>query len=832
MLVTATEQNRAAQLNQVVDGVTSPSYKWFSLQENRLDGTYHPMSNSEPVGWWGTTLSDADGYLDPTPQITVDFQERRSMHKLQVVGDALLDEYPVDFVLELYDGGTLVYTETVFGNTQAAWTKQLPQVYDITKYVLTVFRINKPGRTVKILEANNHPHLVRNETVNVALTESTAMLASLISSSDTLDLDVPDSSFFRHYEFKRQDTVQFSASDGANLTNIHTVMDAPFRKIYGKVEITYTDPFVDADVTVTASTTAYGTNALQTADMRSAPSYKWFSLQDNKLDGSYHPMPAPGDEHYSVGWWGTVVSDTGGVLNPIETLRVDFTSRAQFELKVVGDAALGEFPVDFDVILRDSQDQVLHTEVVRNNTQVQWIKQLTSAITGVASIELKVYKINKPNRTVKVVEFFTALKETYTDEDLISIDLLEEQAFDDMTLPFGNVSANEIEVRFNNVDRRFDPDNINSPVYGWLKKNRKIKAWLGAEVVPGEIEWYQLGVFWSQEWNAPESAIYATVTGLDRLELLRQTDFTKSQIYVNKSLYEVAEIILADAGLKPDEYIIDTALRAIVVPYVWFPKTSHRAALVQIAQAALGRVFCDRQGRVVVTTFSTTPYPLYTFDYDKSIIDLDRPFALGQITNYVEVKAKPRQLQPLTEVYRSAEPIVLQPGEVYTETITFNELPVMNIQQPQLVADEGIIVSNFQTYAWGAEITFTHTGTSQGTVTQFTIQGQPLSIVGERVAIVKDDRSIWDNGKQPYTLENDFIQSYQLAQTIAQDILDTYNNPRHDAKIDCRGNIALTLGDRVLIPTKQGQFIDHIITRQSLTWEGSLDAKVDAQILV
>ena len=64
----------------------------------------------------------------------------------------------------------------------------------------------------------------------------------------------------------------------------------------------------------------------------------------------------------------------------------------------------------------------------------------------------------------------------------------------------------------------------------------------------------------------------------------------------NKTLYELAEMILLNAGLTPEEYYIDPELTEYMVPYSWFNEQSHREALRKIAEACLGQVYCDRKG--------------------------------------------------------------------------------------------------------------------------------------------------------------------------------------------------------------------------------------------
>jgi len=70
-------------------------------------------------------------------------------------------------------------------------------------------------------------------------------------------------------------------------------------------------------------------------------------------------------------------------------------------------------------------------------------------------------------------------------------------------------------------------------------------------------EWVPLGTFWSLDWDSPDDTLEATVTARDRMELLRKGTYQTSQVQQNKSLYELAEAVLQDAGLSSDQYIID-----------------------------------------------------------------------------------------------------------------------------------------------------------------------------------------------------------------------------------------------------------------------------------
>ena len=133
----------------------------------------------------------------------------------------------------------------------------------------------------------------------------------------------------------------------------------------------------------------------------------------------------------------------------------------------------------------------------------------------------------------KVIEFFSSVQVTYEGKDLFLIHLLEEREVEGATLPVGNISANEVDIQLNNVDRVFDPGNTQSSLSGLVKVNRKIRPYLGVELDDGTVEWLPMGVFWSGDWRAPEDDIIAETSGRDRLELLRKSTYSKSQVLMN-----------------------------------------------------------------------------------------------------------------------------------------------------------------------------------------------------------------------------------------------------------------------------------------------------------
>jgi len=134
---------------------------------------------------------------------------------------------------------------------------------------------------------------------------------------------------------------------------------------------------------------------------------------------------------------------------------------------------------------------------------------------------------------VKVTVYWTDnLQVTYSGKDLFALTLLAQKDIYSGLLSAGNLSANSLEIVFNNISRIFDPANQISPLQGLLKPNRKLEPFIGIDLGGGNIEWISLGIFWSGEWTSPEEKIRTFVSGADRLEMLDRSLFERGRVLI------------------------------------------------------------------------------------------------------------------------------------------------------------------------------------------------------------------------------------------------------------------------------------------------------------
>lgn len=629
------------------------------------------------------------------------------------------------------------------------------------------------------------------------------------------------------------------------------------RRVLGRVTIDYTDPFLDQSIAATASEQARISWPAQTADAVETVPYRWASLDGSlTADGTWHPAPDTPEaaDQYQMGWWGNTLAGAGGAFSsPYPTLTVTFDPRPVHSLKVAGDAARGEYPVDFTIKLYDAANTVLYTETVTGNAAVTWTRALTAAVLNVTKMTLEISKWSHAGRQVKITEFYSSVQETYEGERIVELGLLEEREADTGSLPAGNISANEITVTLDNSDRRFDPGNTASPLYGLVKANRRVRAWLGVELPDSTVEWAPLGVFWAVDWEVADNAdqAWARVTARDRLELLRKSTYQSAQVATNANLYDLAVTVLQDAGLQTTEYQVDTALQSVVVPYAWFDPVSHREALRQIAEAALGQVYCDRNGVVRLVKAPSyspvtralylegAPFPAEVQVFDQAYgispddyFSLSTPSRQGQVANEVIVDTQP--LRPATtaeEVYRSNSPITVPANGSVTITAHYNQPPVIEAVASLDSPPPSVTITAVTYYGWGATVTISNTNATNQNVT-LVINGKPLRVQNKERATAEDAQSIRDNGRLRYQFpDNQLVQSLSVAQSIASGLLASYKDPRRDVQLEWRGNPALELGDLITVPespdrTKRGFFV---VIRQELRWSGALTAVTEGR---
>jgi hypothetical protein len=409
-------------------------------------------------------------------------------------------------------------------------------------------------------------------------------------------------------------------------SEFETAVKANNRRWVPKVEITWTDPLIDPTVDVDATDKNYTSYPIQVADLYTIPNYKYFHLDGIcKFDGSYHIAPGVSEiATVQMGYWGaTACNGSAQWSEPYPTITVDFAARPIVSLVVAGDSQYNEYPVDFDIEIYNAADSLIYSIAVTGNTRLNWSLSVSEEnINDATYMKLILKKWSCANRVAKILEFYTSLSETYTGDEIVSMNLLEEREVSDGSIPIGNISANELDLLLQNIKiikngesiiNPFFPNNPNTYLQNVIKRNRKIRVWLGLVLPDDSIEYISFGTFWSGDWNVNNQDSTIQTNARDRMELLRNAICSTLPVYDAISLYDLAENLLNNAKTNipmPDlVWDIDTELQLFIVTYGYFPRQSYFKCIKDLVIACMGAAYMSRDDVLIINGPSSYARP-------------------------------------------------------------------------------------------------------------------------------------------------------------------------------------------------------------------------------
>lgn len=536
----------------------------------------------------------------------------------------------------------------------------------------------------------------------------------------------------------------------------------------------------------------------QIADGVDVVVHKWFRCDGvAQLD---EMVLAPGDAEgaalYQMGWWGGTFAGPGGAFADPQYVRIKMVEQLVSTVAVVGDAALGEYPVDFTIkVFSGPSGSILEDETVVVGNALVTREIAVGPVFEASAILLTITKWSDADAVIKICELYTSTVETYDGDEIMSISVLEENETKDATLPTGNITANELELSLNNVDDKFFPANDLAPLHAMVRKNRKIVVQLGFDIPGVGAEYVAMGTYWSGDWKVSENGTTASTTALDRLGRLRKMTYWSSEVYFDYTIGQLIDVVMVAARLQMVDlvYEVEAALYGAeyTVPVAWFPKDSFFEAIKTLSGASLGRVYADRDdviqflGPAEVGAFE---YELTADDY----YDRTQPEEWESVENRIEVTTQPLRLDPdegeQVEVYRSSEDLEMLIGQAQEFTIEYSDKPVDLVTIVAEAADGSPFVGTVTSseYAWGADIVVT---CSAAGAFRIVATGNVYTIDGKQIVVRIDEDSQFQYGEQRYSLkENALIQTEKLAAQIAGTLLETYKDPARDIELNWRGN--------------------------------------------
>lgn len=575
------------------------------------------------------------------------------------------------------------------------------------------------------------------------------------------------------------------------------------RKVYGKVEITYSDADISKDIVTTESGNSDISHPNEVYLGYTFPTARACTMDGNcTMDGSWQMI----DDSVVLGWWSGTLCGADGVFKTPPYLELSFVQRPIISWKVKGDIKLGQYPVDFRLDYKRN-GRIVQTDTITNNTENE--VTLRPKIEDITSVRLTISKWNVPNACAKILQFYEQLQELYEGDALSMFEVGEELGSADGNY---NINSDTMTVSLHNTDRKFDKGYLRS----LLILDRKLKPSIGIEK-DGTIEWTALGTFYSDEWNVSQDSQWVKCSAVDRLLRLQSKTYVGFPLTPNASLYEIAEDILIKADMKSTEYKISESLKDIIIPNAFIPKTTIWDALQEIANAGLCRIYMDREDRMNIRAEEETAihnsiriHPGNMFSYVSNITLTE--FANSISVEYCEVSISD-DLVDTAEVS-----ITLDPYESKTFALGFTS----EVAYAAAVSDNASVrISNFSSGVNACTFTVRNTSSRIATA-NITVSGNAVEVNSTTIT-VRDEESINNYGVVEYSHPaSELVQSQAHAEYIGGVLLAKMKAGEGVVTSTWRGNPALVLGQTYDCEDRFGDEARFTCEYNKFTYDGGL----------
>ena len=317
------------------------------------------------------------------------------------------------------------------------------------------------------------------------------------------------------------------------------------------------------------------------------------------------------------------------------------------------------------------------------------------------------------------------------------------------------------------------------------------------------------------------------INAFDILQYLDNYEMT-GNILTDVTGDEAIESILNEIGFIDGQYVLEESVNTI--PFLWIrPKDKALEVIRKICEAENGLFYIDEDGIMRFENryhFHKEPHKTiqYTFNYDNVIHFETEP---EEVINKVFIKAYPREVQSSQIVWQKTDTEKIGSGGslVLWASITddYGDLPCTNVYEPDDSGTDGSIftakVAGTETDASGdisvtefsvlggsiVKIELTNGNAKEVELTELILYGTPAKVI-KVIEYESEDSlaqdSIDEFGKKEYTIENDFIQSGDLARNLANSIIYNFKDPMNSLRLKVKGVPQLQIGDYVAVNLK------------------------------
>jgi hypothetical protein len=566
------------------------------------------------------------------------------------------------------------------------------------------------------------------------------------------------------------------------------------RHTSARVTVNFDNLYIKRLLTATAANAADFGQVTQVLNTNANVAH-WATCDGSWVLGSdYRIAPSANtSSSYEFGAWSANVTDSSGNLaTPLEITVTPSSGNGAFDVENLGvafDVIDNEYATDFTLVVTTTSGT--QTITVTNNTAPMYLSG--QGFSNVTEIDLTITKWNVSGHHAKVAEILFGESQTYTDSDIVEIDIIEELE----TAPtdgtgIGSVSANQITVSFNAQTVLFTT--------AQAQQGAQILPEIGVYLPDGSIEYCPMGVFYADTWDSSSVELETTITGYDILYSMSNTQHEIAAV-TSDTLANIA-LALLDEYWSRMANSLDNALSNINISNWWVAPNDFRSAFQAVAFAANCYAYTDKNGILCILQKTDTT-AVDNFDQDNIYSStITKNVANSELDVYYYVPS----VQNSGDVFSGT--IMLTPGKTLTEE--YSNYPAINLA---LVNSSYFSAVDLQ--SWQAELTVA----SNGAAGSYAVE-----ITGQQINSTENECSetFALNGKTgTVTFQNDLVQTDTQAQALGPELAERINESLVSYAVTCQGNPALEVGDMVTAVLRTGTVTARIQTAE-YTYQGYL----------
>jgi len=344
----------------------------------------------------------------------------------------------------------------------------------------------------------------------------------------------------------------------------------------------------DANIEVSQKQTFVQENQI-IDEIRTCPCFANLGRNYWLLNGEFTSFPST--VSVPVGYYSQELSNANGAFQEAPVITFLFTEpHSSVGLTLFFDMAAGDCCSDFKVEWFDENGTLMDTAEVEGNEDTKC--RLDRMVENYYKVVLALQKTALPYRYARLTEVDFGREEVYTNNELISAQVIEE-----IDPAASEIPSNVLTFTVDNLSGKFNMINPTG-IYQYLQGRQKLEARSIVQTVTG-TESVPMGVFYLKEWANP-NGILAKLKAYDFIDLLGQSTY-EEKLYSNVSLGTALSDLFSHGGIS--NYQIDPALSGQLLNG-YLAEDTYREALHTIAMAVGAVVWVNREGVIMIKALS------------------------------------------------------------------------------------------------------------------------------------------------------------------------------------------------------------------------------------